>query len=147
MWRVLTRLLHRSIVASFSGRPAPRPTAKAREGRGTRALRCAGLARACANWPRNWAVAVTALATVWWPSCCTNWVIACRQTPRLWKALRILIANAQFEHIHRKVRRFLRQGQPVISFDTKKKELVGDFKNRSEERREGKECRCRWSPY
>ena len=37
--------------------------------------------------------------------------------------------NAQFEHIHRKVRRFLRQGQPVISVDTKKKELVGDFKN------------------
>src|SRR6266446_8258572 len=29
--------------------------------------------------------------------------------------------NAQFEHIHRKVRRFLRQGQPVISVDTKKK--------------------------
>src|SRR5258708_29945208 len=37
--------------------------------------------------------------------------------------------NAQFEHIHRKVRRFLRQGQPVISGDTKTKELVGDFKN------------------
>src|SRR6476660_436608 len=37
--------------------------------------------------------------------------------------------NAQFEHIHRKVRRFLKQGQPVISVDTKKKELVGDFKN------------------
>jgi hypothetical protein len=38
--------------------------------------------------------------------------------------------NAQFEHIHRKVRRFLNQGQPVISVDTKKKELVGDFKGR-----------------
>jgi len=37
--------------------------------------------------------------------------------------------NAQFEHIQRKVRRFLRQRQPVISVDTKKKELVGDFKN------------------
>src|SRR5208282_1874221 len=40
--------------------------------------------------------------------------------------------NAQFEHIHRKVRRFLRQGQPVISVDTKKKELVGDFKTGAE---------------
>src|ERR1700732_4356872 len=30
--------------------------------------------------------------------------------------------NAQFEHIHQKVRRFLKQGQPVISVDTKKKD-------------------------
>ena len=43
--------------------------------------------------------------------------------------------NAQFEHIHRKVRRFLRQRQPVISVDTKKKELVGDFKNGGRELR------------
>src|SRR5271165_3434534 len=44
------------------------------------------------TWPRNWAVVVAALATVWWPSCCTSWAIACRQTPRHWKALRIRIA-------------------------------------------------------
>ena len=37
--------------------------------------------------------------------------------------------NAQFEHINRKVKRFLAGQQPVISVDTKKKELVGDFKN------------------
>jgi len=37
--------------------------------------------------------------------------------------------NAQFEHITRQVRAFQRRGQPVISVDTKKKELVGDFKN------------------
>jgi len=37
--------------------------------------------------------------------------------------------NAQFEHIARKVREFQSQGQPTISVDTKKKELVGDFKN------------------
>jgi hypothetical protein len=37
--------------------------------------------------------------------------------------------NAQFEHIARKVRSFQQRGQPVISVDTKKKELVGDFKN------------------
>ena len=37
--------------------------------------------------------------------------------------------NAQFEHINGQVRRFQRQGQPVISVDTKKKELVGEFKN------------------
>jgi len=37
--------------------------------------------------------------------------------------------NAQFEYINRKVKRFLADRQPVISVDTKKKELVGDFKN------------------
>ena len=37
--------------------------------------------------------------------------------------------NEQFEHINRKAQRYLKQGEPVISVDTKKKELVGDFKN------------------
>jgi hypothetical protein len=37
--------------------------------------------------------------------------------------------NAQFEHINSQVRAFQKQRQPVISVDTKKKELVGDFKN------------------
>jgi len=37
--------------------------------------------------------------------------------------------NQQFEYISRKARRYLKQGEPVISVDTKKKELVGDFRN------------------
>jgi hypothetical protein len=37
--------------------------------------------------------------------------------------------NAQFEHINATVRAFQRRGQPVISVDTKKKELIGNFKN------------------
>lgn len=37
--------------------------------------------------------------------------------------------NAQFEHINATVKQFQQRGQPVISVDTKKKELVGDFKN------------------
>lgn len=41
--------------------------------------------------------------------------------------------NAQFEHINTWVRKFLRRGQPAISVDTKKKELVGDFKNAGRE--------------
>lgn len=42
--------------------------------------------------------------------------------------------NAQFEHINRKVKEYLKRGDPVISVDTKKKELVGDFKNNGRER-------------
>lgn len=37
--------------------------------------------------------------------------------------------NAQFEYLNASVRRFDRRGQPAISVDTKKKELIGDFKN------------------
>ena len=37
--------------------------------------------------------------------------------------------DAQFEYIAKQVRSFQRRGQPVVSVDTKKKELVGDFKN------------------
>jgi hypothetical protein len=37
--------------------------------------------------------------------------------------------DAQFEHINASVLGFQRRGQPVISVDTKKKELVGNFKN------------------
>ena len=41
--------------------------------------------------------------------------------------------NAQFLYISRRAREFQQRGQPVISVDTKKKELVGDFKNAGRE--------------
>jgi len=37
--------------------------------------------------------------------------------------------NAQFEHINAKAEDCIRRGIPVVSVDTKKKELVGNFKN------------------
>ncbi len=48
--------------------------------------------------------------------------------------------NAQFEHLNGKVKWSLGRRQPVISVDTRKKELVGDFKNN------GKELRPRGNP-
>ena len=41
--------------------------------------------------------------------------------------------DAQFNHLDRKVRGYLRAGNPVISVDTKKKELVGNFLNKGRE--------------
>lgn len=41
--------------------------------------------------------------------------------------------NAQFEHINAMAADFLTRQQPVISVDTKKKELVGNFQNRGKE--------------
>ena len=46
--------------------------------------------------------------------------------------------DAQFGHINRAVRRALAQGWPVISVDTKKKELIGNFENKGRQwRRQG----------
>ena len=41
--------------------------------------------------------------------------------------------NAQFEHINATAAAFMARAQPVISVDTKKKELVGDFRNTGRE--------------
>ena len=49
--------------------------------------------------------------------------------------------DAQFRHINARVVRQLRLRQPAISVDTKKKELVGDFKNG------GREWRPRGNPH
>jgi transposase len=43
--------------------------------------------------------------------------------------------NAQFEYLNEQVARFQRRHQPAVSVDTKKKELVGDFKNGGREYR------------
>ena len=48
--------------------------------------------------------------------------------------------DAQFDYIYQKVKQFQEQGQPVISVDAKKKELVGEFKN------QGREWRPKGSP-
>jgi transposase len=44
--------------------------------------------------------------------------------------------NAQFENINRQAQEYMATGDPVISVDSKKKELVGDFKNGG----------CEWRP-
>jgi hypothetical protein len=48
--------------------------------------------------------------------------------------------DAQFQHINRVVQRALAQGRPVISVDTKKKELVGNYENK------GRQWRLKRSP-
>ena len=41
--------------------------------------------------------------------------------------------NAPFAHINKQVQAFQKRGQPVVSVDAKKKELIGDFKNAGRE--------------
>jgi Rhodopirellula transposase DDE domain len=49
--------------------------------------------------------------------------------------------NAQFGYINEQVRRHLRRGEPVVSVDTKKKELIGNYKNSGTEWRPAKDPR------
>jgi hypothetical protein len=46
--------------------------------------------------------------------------------------------DAQFRYVNNQVRRFQKKGHATISVDTKKKELIGDFKNPGREWREKK---------
>jgi Rhodopirellula transposase DDE domain len=41
--------------------------------------------------------------------------------------------DAQFQYIAKQVRAFQNEGQPVVSVDSKKRELIGDFKNAGQE--------------
>ena len=47
--------------------------------------------------------------------------------------------DAQFHYINKQVRKAMAQGAPVISVDTKKKELVGNFENKGRQWRKTKE--------
>jgi transposase len=48
--------------------------------------------------------------------------------------------DRQFQYLNERVRRFLKQGEPAVSVDTKKKELIGQYYN------EGRRWRLRGSP-
>ena len=49
--------------------------------------------------------------------------------------------NAQFEHINETAAKYIKDGNPVISVDTKKKENIGNFKNAGKEYRNKKDPR------
>ena len=46
--------------------------------------------------------------------------------------------NRQFEYIHQQVKKFMKQKQPVLSADTKKKETIGNFSNKGRSYRKKK---------
>jgi len=50
--------------------------------------------------------------------------------------------NQQFEYINTTANKYLKAGEPVISVDTKKKELIGNFKNSGREYRPRGNPRC-----
>ncbi len=96
---------------------------------GTRSRRCAGPARACASWRRRWASWGTASATSGSPRRCATWATACKATARRARAATTPTATPSSPTSTPRPQAFLAAGDPAIAVDTKKKELVGDFKN------------------
>ena len=64
-----------------------------------------------------------------WAGCCTAWATGCNRRANGRKARTHPDRNAQFEHINQTADQHLTAGHLVVSVDTKKKELVGNFKN------------------
>src|SRR5580693_6269978 len=102
--------------------------------------RCCGRARACASSAKACVTWATRSAVRWWANCCTGLIIGCKPIARRAKGRAIRIAMRQFRYINDQVKAALAAGEPAISVDTKKKELVGDFKNG------GREWRPKGSP-
>src|ERR1019366_2435115 len=64
---------------------------------------------------------------------CINWGTAFRQTKKLTGEVNTLTAIAQFEYINNQAVVYQNAGDPVISVDCKKKELIGEYKNSGQE--------------
>ena len=67
-----------------------------------------------------------------WPTCSRPWGTTCKPI-KTKEGTSHPDCNAQFAYINTRVRAFQKRGYPVVSVDTKKKELVGDFKNEGQE--------------
>ena len=99
------------------------------ETRGDPSSRCAGPRRACASSPTACASSATRSShqTVARLLRCRGYSLQANAKTR--RASSHPDRDAQFRHINETATRGVAAGQPVISVDTKKKELVGDFKN------------------
>ena len=98
--------------------------------------RSCGPAGACVTSLKSSGRRGTRFALRLWAICSAGWTTACRQTARRGKAVDTSIATHRFRYINDQAVDFLGADQPVISVDTKRKELVGNFENNGRE----------WSP-
>ncbi len=99
--------------------------------RGIRSRRCGGHARArtcCLR--RCLPNTASGSATRRWPSCFARMSTASRRRASRSRAHSTSDRTAQFEHINNTATDCVKRGVPTISVDTKKKELVGNFRAR-----------------
>ena len=102
--------------------------------------RCCGPARACASSPEPAATWAIRSAARWSASSCTSSTTRLQANRKTREGSHHPDRDAQFHYINDRVKQALAAGEPAISVDTKKKELVGDFKNA------GREWRPQGSP-
>src|SRR5574337_414176 len=69
----------------------------------------------------------------WWENCCVNSTTRCKPTARRARGRTIPIGTRNSIPSNDRVKDALSASEPAISVDTKKKELVGDFKNAGRE--------------
>src|SRR3954449_522213 len=93
---------------------------------GIRCHRCGGPASPPGRWPRRCASAVTRSASSWCAGCSRPWDTACRPTSKTAEGRQHPDRDAQFGYLNDQVKAHQNAGCPVISVDTKKKELVGN---------------------
>ena len=103
-----------------------------------RRRRCAGSAAANATLPKLCADKASRSARSWWARGSRQQKYSCQANRKTREGTNHPDRNAQFEHINATVKATIAAGEPAISVDTKKKELVGNFKNAGRElRRKG----------
>ncbi len=64
---------------------------------------------------------------------CVNWATALQCDRKTVEGKQLLDRNAQFEYINARVTKEMRAVQPIISVDTKKKDLAEDYANRGKQ--------------
>src|SRR3954467_12707886 len=101
----------------------------------TRRRRYAGSAAASAKSPGRSSTAASGSARSWWADCCVGLGYSCQANRKTREGTSHPDRNAQFAHINTVVQAAIAAGEPALSVDTKKKELVGDFKNPGRELR------------
>ena len=98
-------------------------------------LPCCGSARASVIYLPRWRSWVSPPAKSWWAGLLHRLGFSLQANSKTREGASHPDRNAQFEHINAEVAAFQAAGEPAISVDTKKKELVGDFKNGGRELR------------
>lgn len=88
-----------------------------------------GPSRARTRCGTNWGEAGTTCPNPWCTAWFAPWGTVFGPTRRCWTRDTTPDRKAQFEYINAQSESFHARGLPVVSVDSKKKELVGDFKN------------------
>ena len=110
------------IATSFGG------LGRSRRPEGIRSRHCAGPVRAPVSWPRNFGIRGTPVSDRGVAHLLKKAGYSLQANRKTREGSSQPDRNAQFEYINRQVITYQRRSQPVVSVNTKKMELVGEFK-------------------